>query len=737
MSTPTPGKQNPLSQGRTPSSQPPHGAAATPSASTPFSVNQAVFSPLNQRSSPQQTKKSSPATLGRSMMGSVNFDSPSTAAALMDINAALDLGLQTFNNLSVSKEDEMARKLDNVIAILSRCKGLVSEAGLERLAKKLELEYMWESSMGSDSKRTLIVAGSALELLIEFCNDVVQSVALSFPDSAEIVNKHAEAAGEILSNDLRLRNGQSPLTKSLDGFVANFERLAVLDKLSIMPALNLFEAIAGIYESLCRLHAWELQKAREEASAETRAREQYLENLVTCTKSGKPTMNARGRVGMALEYWKEDWQITFKKPSLREWADEVGKRRWSILVDCAPHKVNHLNPVLNPVRISDKWIGPNLTKIPHPGELHAATGLTPMIDWLEPESTFVPISDQTKADPMQPDPSLLGPRLPDVVFHAAFDPPVHIPEFLWLQIRQLGCVMDESPLRHPMTVDTFDSLVLPYPPGQGPDGGDSRQISITKRARIKDDATPGKYLLKRHATSLYVYLPEPSRTLTGMTFSHPQQLISILPSLRQYVFLATLLENSFKEQPDAQDWTDPADKKLSPAPVRTSTVLTNQTAYSNMTTAHTTTTTTAIKNEIPPAPWAPEQTTQAAKEGDDDDEPPLRIDTTLTMDPVPHLKVSFPFGEKHNNEISASADVELEIRENGAVHVLSQNVLTEANGNMVMRGGSSTPRKAEDVGALLERLNEDVGRWVEFMRRFWAPAATGTGTGADSAVGRG
>ncbi|KAK4121337.1 hypothetical protein N657DRAFT_623672 [Parathielavia appendiculata] len=722
MSTPTPGKQNPLSQGRTP--QPPHGAAATPSVSTPFSANQAAFSPLGPRSSPQQTKKSSPATLGRSMMGSVNFDSPSTAAALMDINAALDLGLQTLNNLSTSKEDEMARKLDNVIAILSRSKGLVSEAGLERLAKKLDLEHIWE---GSDSKRTLIIAGSTLELLIEFCNDVVQSVALSFPDSAEIVSRHAEAAGEILFNDLRLRKGQSPLTKSLEDVVANFERLAVLDKLSIMPGLNLFEAVAGIYESLCRLHAWELQKAREDASAEARAREHYLENLVTCTKSGRPIMNARGRVGMTLEYWKEDWQIPFKKPNLLKWAEEIGKRRWSILIDCAPLKVNHLNPVVNPVRISDKWIGPNVTKIPLPGELHTATGvLTPIIDWLEPESTFVPMSDQTKADPMQPDPSLLGPRLPDVAFHATFDPPVHIPEFIWLQLRQMGCVLDESPLKHPMTVDTFDSLVLPYPPGHGPDGGGSRSITITKRTPIKEDATPGKYSLKRHATSLYVYLPEPSRTLTGMTFSHPQQLISILPSLRQYVFLATLLENSFKELPDVEDWIDPADKKPPPTPVTRSTIITNQTAYFNMT-AHPTT----IKNEASPAPY-PEKT-QGFKE--DEEEPPLRIDTTLTMDPVPHLKVSFPFRKDNNINIRASsADVEFEIHENGAVHVLSQNVLTEANGNLVTRNGRQ--RKAEDVAALLERLNGDIGRWVEFMRCFWAPPAPAPAP-APSLVGRG
>ena len=39
---------------------------------------------------------------------------------------------------------------------------------------------------------------------------------------------------------------------------------AALDKLSVMPALNCHEAIAGIYESLKRLHEWELSRLKEE-----------------------------------------------------------------------------------------------------------------------------------------------------------------------------------------------------------------------------------------------------------------------------------------------------------------------------------------------------------------------------------------------------------------------------------------------------------------------------------------
>ncbi|KAK4158524.1 mediator of RNA polymerase II transcription subunit 1-domain-containing protein [Chaetomidium leptoderma] len=689
MSTPTPGKHPLLQQGKTPS-QPHHGATATPSASTPFSVTQAAFSPRGPRSSPQQVKKSpatmTSATLGRST-GPVNFDSPSAAAALdaLDLNSALDLGLQTLGNLGRASEDERARRLDAVIEVLSRSKGLVSEAGLERLAKKLDLEFMWENSMGSDDKKTLIVAGSALELLIEFSSNIVQSVALAFPDSAEIVNKHAQAAGEILFDDLRLREGQSPLTKSLESFAANFERLAMLDKLSISPGLNMYEAVAGIYESLCRLHVWELQKVREDPAAAAKG-EVHLENLVLSTKSGKPTMNTRGRVGMTLDYWKQRRLQPPTDPAMAAWVEE-NEQTWSIHIGCAPAREIGVNPV----RISDKWIGTNVEKIPLPDELHTGD---PIIDWLEPESTFVPTPDPAKADPMQPDPSLMGPRLPDAVFHATFDPPIHIPSELWNQIQQLGCMLHEGQFKQ---LTTFDSLVLPYAPGKGPDVAESRTVTCSQKKLFMAPGETTKMSLKSHVNTLCVYKPALSRTLTEMTFSHPQQLITILPYLRQYVFLAMLLEHSYKEFPIPEWLLDLSDKdeKSSTNTNKTNAITTNQNDYQTLTSE---------------TPFNPNNNNNN-KTKEQKEEPPLNIDTALNMLPAaPQLGVVFPLlGENR------SANVTLEIRENGHVHVEAQDVLGE--GNMVSPSGRQ--RRVEDVGALLERL-EDLGKWAEFIRTRWA-----------------
>ncbi|GAB1315147.1 hypothetical protein MFIFM68171_05357 [Madurella fahalii] len=670
MSTPTPGKHPLTQQGRTPS-QAQHGAAATPPVSTPFSVAQAAISPHGPRSSPQQVKKS-PATAtmgGHPSSAAVTFDTPAMESALgaLHIGPGLDMGLRALGALGRASEDERAKRLDDVIGVLSRSKGLVSEAGLERLAKKLELEFIWETSMGSDEKRTLIVAGSALELLIEFSNNIVQSVSLNFPDSAEIVNKHAKSAGEILFKDLQLGENQSPLTKSLESFAANFERLATLDKLSTNPGLNLYEAVAGVYESLNRLHLWELQKVREDPSLSGKS-DAYLENLVICTKSGKPAMNARGRLGMSFEYWKESRLWPSPSPEVATWAAEH-KRTWSMLIDCT---VPLVDVGVSPVRISDKWIGVDVEKQPHPDEMHTGGSI---IDWLEPESTFIPTPDQLKGETMQNETPLLGPRLPEAVFRATFDPPVHLPLSLWQQFQQLGCGAGDATF----SGTSFDGLVIPAPPGKPFYPADARVVTCDKKTLF---VMPGESTvsLKSHANTLHVDKVVWSKTLTEVTFSHPQQLVSMLPYLRQYVFLATLLENSFKEQ------SGPPAQANGKKPVTQKATRTTQDDFDV---------------------FMAQAAEDTAREGLDN-EATLKIDVVLSGLDVPRLQVHFPFRD-------GVANIALEIRENGHVHVESQNVLDERN----MMRPDGRQRRVEDIGAVLENF-EDLGKWAEFIRTRWA-----------------
>ena len=728
--------------GKTPS-QTQHGAAATPPVSTPFSMAHAALSPHGSRLSPQAVKKS-PAISAAALLNhptgnsAVSFDSPSAAAAFSNLQLS-DLDLKSLGGLGGlqggrNTDDEKAKRLDEVISILSQNRGYVSEDGLERLARKLDLDCFWDEHIAGESKRTLIIGGSALELLIGFTDNIVQSLALAFPESSDSVNKHAEDAGKILLENLKLQPGQSPLTKHLDDFSVNFERLARLDKLSIASVLNLYEAIAGVYDSLSRLHQWELQKVREDASLAGRS-DEYLRNIVLCTRSGTPAMNARGKVGMRIDYWKEKHLQPPTNPQMAAYVEEHEKV-WGILVGCAPVDMN-LDVNVRPVRVSHHWISESV-EAPHmPGDLH--TG--PMVHWLEPEDTIVP------PDPEKAGDSLLGPRLPSVTFSVTFDPPMHISFGLWEQLRSMGIgipPMDSS--------KSFDLLVFPLPPGGYYDPSEPRQIHYTKDINYQLPGSPAWYS-RKHANSLYIYKNVFGKTLTEASFSHPQQLIAMLPYLRQYAFLSTLLENSFKEgngpkrtPPVTTAHPDTPSKKtttnrdefdrfmsLSPAAVKSpssdaptpmdisqpnhphpsgtvpmsidgasqSQLLPSQAAHSQP---------TSNFNTIVPPTGGPNPSNHSlthTTSGPDPEE--IKIDINLTMVHAPRLQIAFPF------RTSETAIIVLEIRENGQVHVESQNVLDERN--RVAPNGRE--RRPEDLGKMLETI-EDIGKWVEFVRTRWA-----------------
>ncbi|TPX16943.1 uncharacterized protein E0L32_003505 [Thyridium curvatum] len=760
MSTPTPMKHAPSQQGRTPS-QSQHGAVATPGVSTPFSQAHAAFSPQGGPRSSPQTIRRSPATsttlMGHSGNAPVNFDSPSAAAALgaLGIGGGLDLNLDGVSvgglgglGLGRADDDERARRLKGVIDILKKSKGYVSEAGLERLAQMTGLECMWEEGKGSDKSRTLIIAGSALALEVVFINNIVQAVNLTFPESAEMVMRHVDKAGQILFNDLKLLPHESPLCKKLDKFAANLESLAVLDKLSVIPGLNLHEAVAGIFESLHRLHKWDVKKLREDP-ANSGKTEEALETMALCARHGMPVMHARERLGLSLDYWKERHHT----PPLTKRTKELAKldeRTWAILIECAPIG----DMVYASIRISDTWISPEVEQQPTEPSLLPPTPDEPLLDWREPDNTFLPATDeeakQSGPDGTQQHPTMNAPKLPEVVFMAKLDPPVTVTYSVGHQLYQL---IGLTPAAEYNLV-TFDALNFPIAPGTNHDPSEPRRIVCHKEVHVKTGAGAGASMHKAtHKNQLFIYKPVYGKTLEELPFSHPNQLIRMLPTLRQYTFLATLLEKSFdtrmgevfeKTADDAaKEEEEKKKKKKEEETVETTTVPDEFFKFMSKS-----------KNDNLAEGTAGARDSSCAMDisSDDYDDPrrivngdedkvDLQMDVMLTAHPVPRLQVTFPLRD------GETADVMLEIRANGLVHVVSQNILPGGDGgdddddeDADMWGGggggagdgggggdgamgkgkdkaAERPQlKPQDLGRLLERC-EDLGVWCEWIRR--------------------
>ena len=607
-------------------------------------------------------------------------------------------------------------------------KGRVSEAGLERLAKSLGLECLWEEAMDKNSKaRTLIIAGSALALDIIVENNIVESVSVTFPESRSIVLRHIERANNILLRDLQLRPDESPLNKSIDRFAANLEMLARLDKLSVDPDLNLYEAVAGVYETLYRLYEWDLQRLRSDP-ANSGKPDDVLAVTVQCARHGRPTMHEHGNLGLGIDYWKQLHLVRTAQPNADDEDKTYGKdddddaedQTWSILVGCMP-----IGDALvyQPVRLSDKWLSDAIEK-PN-GGLLSNNGLSePELDWLEPENTILASNPSEGDKPGAAPTTLAGAKLPDVRFNTVLNPPVIIPLPVAQNINNfLGSVMAAE------SYVTFDSLCFPVPAGTPHDPSEPRTVQCDKDVyhptepnENGDENADDAEATKKHRRTLFIFKPVYGHVLRELPFSHPSQLVQILSTLRQYAFLSTLLKNGFDAEPVGSGSQQAPAAKTSKTESSAASLRFNQNDKTGVL--------STVEDEFEhymsddsAADGSPanDQKQQQKKKGAprspgeaDTMTDRMNIDVVLTVDPVPRLQVMFPFHAR-------TANVLLEIRQNAQVHVVSQNVLAEDEGNgtdhEATEGQKGKGRRLypQDLGRMLE-VCEDIGLWCEWIR---------------------
>lgn len=485
--------------------------------------------------------------------------------------------------------------------------------------------------------RTLIIAGKALSLDIDFDCDAVKKVTLAFPEAMEMVTRHTGKAEAILLRDLQFQAHESPLTKKLDRFAENLEILAASDKLSVIPGLNCHEAIAGIYESVERLHLWEVARLKETEEM-AKKNEAYVIKTAMCTKSGKPVIHERDRLGLSLEYWQEKRRLAGDK-----------EKTWSLVIQCAPLPPDF---VYTPLRVSQHWISDHIQKADATAEdraLEPDNG--PVLDWQEPDSILLPSTGPPKADGIEGIEGLAGQKFPDVMFVAKFDPPLIVPYALASQIyasTNFPIVSGGYYTPH------FDALLFPPEIAHVDDHGTRL---IKREATVVSYSKGGEKVESQQIHELCIDKPDYGYTLSELPFSHPRQLVEMLPALRQYAFLSTVLNKSF----------GPGTKTPSKPPRQTD----------------------SKRDEF-------RKFMRGALV-----QPQRKLDVILTTQPNLRLRIAFPCGR-------ITGDVTFEIRLNGAVEVTAQNLL---------KGGEQEKGlTVKDLGRILE-VTEDLGVWAEFVKR--------------------
>ncbi|KAI9881590.1 MAG: hypothetical protein M1830_000154 [Pleopsidium flavum] len=506
----------------------------------------------------------------------VGFDSPSSAAAVVNGLGGLNIaGLNgtptaigptsgavagvSFAASSVNardNEDERRRRIEAILGILRQRPGRVSEEGVERLAKRTGLECLWEDGMGGEGEgtRTLSVAGNNVLVDVDFQGeDVVEKVGLSFPTcKMDGVVDFAEKGARVLQEDLQVGKGDEMGYRMLDPFADNLERLARLDKLSSNGA-NCYEAVAGVAASLKSVSEFEKRKAREGKTVGVE--EMVVEREVLCKRSGRPRMHARRRVGLSLEYWMNRRLVHGRKRKAEEMdvdmdadpkPEKVGAEEedddepdiWSAVIECEASPAE-LYPS---IRVTDNWIS---TEVEKPNETNESrdmsfpTGET-ILDWLDPPAMLIPATIQ--GDLMVVDTGVPAEgKPPDVRFVAKLEPPVILP--LQTAVEIYGSV-DVTIPQESIRPTTFEELLLPSTSlGSSITQTEDRQLVVERTITAYDKA--GNAVDHKHRNTLYAPKQEFGRLIEEIPFSHPRQLVAILPVLRQWALVGSILQKSF------------------------------------------------------------------------------------------------------------------------------------------------------------------------------------------------
>lgn len=602
----------------------------------------------------------------------------------------------------------------------------------------------------------------------------MERVALHFFGLNDVVMEHADAAAEVLHQDLQCPPGGNALACKLDRFADNLERLSRLDKLSVAGA-SCFEAVCGVYTSLKRLYDHE-KRAAERLNG---LKGDMLDRYVLCKKSGRPQLHTRCRVGAVLDYWMDLQRLpsrqeesrsngeamdvdsssnskgrdTLSKPPDDQNPDQI----YFLAIEC-----EHCPPALYPpIRITADWLSSKDVPepLPNPSE-NGEHGDNPFItqrktrtevEWLEPPSAITTAAEN--ADLINTDePLSLQPtsQQPKARFVARLEPSLFLPTLFAAQIFA-AVDIDSSSDPLPVRSETFDSFVLgPPTPKDALSTVDSLDQKLSPLSMLPEprhaiysrtvnayDHVPKSQEPRKAAwqTRLYVPHPDLSQEITSIPFSHPRQLIALLPRLRQYALLARLLRNSFhnnepstKSPPDAKTngLQDKSGTPLFMRPPRRIRRVPDPEAGLNQ----------LLKGGT--APSTQDHT------GRDAERPDNILDVTLTQAyPVPRLNILIaarrtptPAQQQQKQNGRCADDQEnlalrVEILENGDVRVegvdgddqddphVQQDAdvdMENGTGSAVGRGAAGEKKKLSD-GDLTEGLAvcEDLGVWAEWI----------------------
>ena len=605
-------------------------------------------------------------------------------------------------------EAERNRRMERIVDVLGQQWGLVSQEGVERAARRCGLECLWEEGSAAGA-RTLSIAGNGVLVDVEFMGEEVMDVVLSFPGCVEAVGEHwgGRKGADVLKRNLRGEEGKAGYV-GLEAFIKNLETLARLDSLSA-DGVNCFEALEGLRSSLNKLYTYDVKEVGElrQERLELVDREVILREVIS-QRYGRLLMHGRGHVGLTSQYWMERRLVLESKTARDKMMGVDGKDEYTLddeegpKIYSAVFKCEASSAQLYPsIRISDAWIADHIDKDYTVGSLeqHAwETGENPFlqggpIEWLEPPSTLAPAADISSdamvldSGPLQTDRG----KVPNVRFVVKLDPPVIVPLQTAVQIYSRVGVPVPDGLIQPATYSallfaqnsdarhaTVMNGAVEY---QRPNIGVTRSV---KSYRGVGGRNPRE---SKHKYTLFSQQRDVARIVEQIPFSHPKQIIDLMPTLRQWALVGDIIRRTFgRSGIDEKSEIDRHQKVQD----------------------------RGFDSEDGVSAEEELDALMAASEDEDDEEdkdeaPPLSVDVSLTISPIPAISLLY------ESDVDLTS-VTFNVGPNGVISARDLVLGGRGEGGEEDQEEKSKLRREEGKLERVLSIAEDLGAVVEWMR---------------------
>ena len=569
----------------------------------------------------------------------LNMPTPAMGGVPMNMTMS-DLGITASGGPKRNEDEERRAKMRKVLKRIGTRKGKLSEDGIARIGRRVGFDNdIDQETLSPDElarragNRTISTAGQKLVIDIHMKDHVPQKVQIAFDTENQHLEAQADTAAKVLFNDLCPPDGV-PLTGSLDKYATNLGRLAKIDKLC-HNQVNCFEALSGVYVSLRRLFEQETKLADK--------------LQVLRTKSGRPTMNANGRLGLNLEYWQSapskftddsKMEVDNRDENDEATEDDIYKLRIAI-------EPSHAG-LYPSIRLSDKWL-------PDPLELPPIDSETSgQIPWLDPEPTLIAATSDANAMAIDG-----NQKTPDLRFVAKVEPPIILPY-------QIACnVLSTVGVPQPQVfiAQAWHSMLLD-PSSSLPFDASRDNKTLHAEKRVLNMASEGSEDETTHHYTLDIIKSDIGFKLEELPFSHPRQLVEILPVLRQWARFGSLIQDAMGKGPQnpKPEATEAPAEQQQQQPLTLADILTPPTT---------------------PAESAPDS---------------LPVSLTAATPGMPTLSLNFP---------SASSTA--------VVNVTAQVL---PNAELVVTGQQGLPEELENqkIAKALGLVGGDLGVWVEWLR---------------------